>query len=550
MENETINCNVLFVGCGPANLASAIHLMTLAQKQQMNLEVIMIEKGAEPGSHAMSGAILNPIALKELLPDYLSSGFPFETQVDNDDIYLLTHHKYFRLPFIPRAINNHQFYVISLSKFVKWLAQIAENLGINIFPGFSGTDILLTSDKKTIRGVRTGDKGRDKSGHPKGNFEPGVDILSDVTVFGEGAHGNLFQQAATQFNLLKGKTPQLYEIGMKEIIEVSEEQIKTMGMPHVIHTLGYPLDIQTSGGGFIYQMANNRLALGLLISLSYSNPMLDIYNAWYSFKKHPFIHGIIKNGKVIEFGARTVCIGGAYCLPELTVNGGVFVGNSASFHYAPGLKGIHTSMKSGMMAAEAIITAFQEDNFSKQSLNRYQELVNQSWIKNELNLGRNTAQALGKKAIPKTIHLLAQQITKGKGLIDPLRGKLDACTLTDAQSHVNMQMNSIPSYDDTLMIAPLTDIYLSKTRHREDQPCHIIINDIKLCAQCISIYNAPCTRFCPGKVYELDSEDNTPKIKLNPSNCLHCKTCEIKDPYKNITWRCPEGGDGPLYSIV
>lgn len=555
IEREKIDFDVLFVGGGPASLAGAIKLMQIAKKKNMSLEVALIEKGAEIGSHALSGAVLNPVALKELFPDFLEIQCPIEATVTEDEFYFLTPKKQYRIPIIPRYMHNKGFFIISLSKFTRWLGNIAEDLGINIFPGFAGTEVLYAKDQKTITGVRTGDKGLGKDGKPKNNFEPGIDLLAKVTVFGEGARGNLMQDISQKLNLFSGKMPQVFETGIKEVIQLPEDNYFTSSRGNEIHTLGYPLGLNPPGGGFIYEIKDNKVALGFLAGLCYEDSSLDIYDEFIKFKQHPFIAGILKDGKVLEQGARTVSTGGYFTIPELAVDGGVFVGGSAAMQNTPGLKGIHLSMKSGMLAAEAIINAFEKNNFTRETLSGYHDLFEKSWAKKEIFEVRNFSQALSKKGLIKFIHLGAQYVTKGRGVYDNMPIKQDYKTLkpvkeSDDDTPMAPEKKTL---DGVLYVDKLTGVYLSKTMHREDQPSHIIIHDRNLCVtECFKTYRCPCTRFCPGDIYEIETDQKTSlrRLKLNPSNCLHCKTCDIKDPYRNITWTCPEGGEGPGYTVL
>lgn len=555
IEREKIDFDVLFVGGGPASLAGAIRLMQLAKEKNMSLEVALIEKGAEIGSHALSGAILNPIALKELIPNYLERECPIESTVKEDGFYFLTRKKHYRIPIVPKYMHNKGFSIISLSRFTRWLANIAEELGVNIFPGFAGKEVLYGKDQNTIIGVRTGDKGLDKDGRPKGNFEPGIDLAAKVTVFGEGARGSLTKDMSQILNLFSYKMPQVFESGIKEVIQLPENNYFTTNDTNDIHTLGYPLGLVIPGGGFIYEIKNNMVAIGFLVGLSYQNPMLDLYDEFIKFKQHPFVANIIKDGKVLEQGARTVSSGGYFTIPKLAVDGGVFVGGCASMQNTPGLKGVHLSMKSGMLAAEAIINALEKNNFTQETLGVYAELFENSWTGKEIYEARNFSQALSKRGPIKWIHLGAQYITNGRGFVDKMPIRPDSDTLIPAkEGHGNIR--SAPdknTLDGVLYVDKLTGVYLSKTMHREDQPSHIIVHDTDLCVNtCFPTYKSPCTRFCPGDVYEIETDPETSarRLKLNPSNCLHCKTCDIKDPYGNITWTCPEGGEGPGYTIL
>ncbi len=555
IEREQIEFDVLFVGGGPACLAGAIQLMHKARKKGVELEVALIEKGAEIGSHCLSGAVMNPMAIDELIPDHKNRGCPIETMVRGDEFYYLSKDRAYRLPVVPKNLHNTGFYIISLSRFVRWLGQIAEEMGVNIFPGFTGKEVLFNKDGKTIKGVRTGDQGLDKEGNPKQNFEPGIDIISKITVFGEGARGSLMKKVSEKVPIFSGKMPQVFETGIKEVIELPERNYFKTSKGNDIHTLGYPIELDIPGGGFIYEMKDNRIALGYLIGLSYENPMLDLYDEFIKFKHHPFVADIIRGGKVIESGARTVSTGGYYTVPELAADGAMFVGGAAAMQNVPGLKGIHCSMKSGMLAAEACLFAIEKDNFKKDTLMRYKKLCDESWLMKEIYEGRNFAPALAKKMPIKMIYLGAQYFSQGKGLRDPMAIFEDYKTF-EPVGEVEKESDKTSgkmNYDGELYVDKLNSVYLSKTMHREDQPSHLIIHDPDICVNvCYPKYKSPCTRFCPGGVYEIEIDEQTskPTLKLNPANCLHCKTCDIKDPFKNITWTCPEGGEGPGYTVV
>ena len=555
IEREKIEFDVLFVGGGPACLAGAIRLMQLAGEKGMEIETAIIEKGAGIGSHALSGAVMNPIALEELIPDYVQKGCPLETEVRGDEFYFLTRDKAVRIPKTPRYMHNKGFYVVSLSKLTRWMGQIAEDMGVNVFTGFAGKEVLFDSSGKQVVGVRTDDKGLDKVGKHKANFEPGIDIMAGVTVFGEGARGSLMKQLAKKIPIFEGKMPQVFETGIKEVIELSENNYFATSRGNDIHTLGYPIGLDVPGGGFIYEMKDNRVALGYLISLAYEDPRLDIYDTFMQFKLHPFVSEIIKGGKVIESGARTVSTGGYYTIPSLRADGALFVGGAAGMQHVPGLKGIHTSMKSGMLAAEAIIEALEKQQYTRDTLRCYRDLFNSSWLREEIYEGRNFSQALAKKMPLKLIYLGAQYVTKGKGVRDHMPIIEDYKTLKPEKKTGSKQVAGVDKkiYDGQLYVDKLTGVYLSKAIHREDQPSHIIVHDPEICVtQCYPKFKSPCTRFCPGNVYEIEheGEGSKPRLKLNPANCLHCKTCDIKDPFENITWTCPEGGEGPGYTLV
>ena len=553
-SREEYPFDVLFVGGGPANLAGAIHLLQLAQQQNLQLEVGLIEKGDAIGSHSLSGAILDPIALKELIPDYLEKGFPLENAECRDAVYYLTAGRQVPVFLTPGYMHNSGCCVVSLSKFTRWLAQLAEDLGLNLFPGFAGTEVLVDEAGSCIRGVGTGDKGIDKNGQQKSNFEPGMNLTAKVTVFGEGSRGSLMRDVQSKMGIFDDRMPQVFETAIKEVIEIPSSSPFLSSTKTVLHTFGYPLGLDTKGGGFVYKMKDQRISLGLVVSLDYEDPYLEPYEAFLRFKKHPLIADIIAGGKVIQQGAKTLPVGGYYTMPQLSVNGALFVGDSASMLNAQRLKGIHTAMKSGMLAAETIVRAMEKKDFSSQFLSAYDEAVKNSWLGAEHYKARNFSQALSRKGWSKFLHIGMQYITGGRGITDPMPiseddGSLKKLSDDSTQHNETMAADEL---DGELYVDKLTGVYLSGTQHEEDQPCHLIVHDTELCVnRCHAEYRNPCTRFCPAQVYEMVEESpGERRLHLNPSNCLHCKTCEIKDPYKNITWTCPEGGGGPRYTIV
>lgn len=550
-QRENLAFDVLFVGGGPANLSGAIWLMKMAQAKGLDLEVALIEKGDVLGAHALSGAILDPVALKELLPDYLEKGCPVEEAECRDKLYYLTRSGYYGFPFTPKYMHNQGCIIISLSKFTSWLGEQAEQLGVNIFPGFAGTEVLYDSDHSRVRGVRTGNKGIDKDGHKKSNYEPGVDLIAKVTVLGEGPQGSLIRDIGEKMGVFSGKMPQIFETAIKEVIEIPATSLFLSSQTTVIHTFGYPLGFNAKGGGFLYKMKDNAVSLGLAVGLDYENPLLEPYEEFLKLKKHPLIAEIIRDGKVLQQGTKTLSAGGLYTMPQLAVDGAVFVGDSASMLNSQRLKGIHTAMKSGMLAAETIIASLEKNDFSRNTLELYESKVEESWIKDELYQARNFAQALAKKGMFKFMHLAVQYFTGGRGIKDPLPVSEDRSTLKKI-STTELATPALNDLDGELYLDKLTGVFLSGTQHEEDQPCHIIVENPDICTlQCFETYRSPCTRFCPGEVYEIEEDpSSTRRLKLNPSNCLHCKTCEIKDPYKNITWTCPEGGGGPKYSMT
>jgi electron-transferring-flavoprotein dehydrogenase len=548
---EALEFDVLFVGGGPANLAGAIHLMNLAQQAGKEIEVCLIEKAESIGSHSLSGAIMDPAALKELMPDYLDKGCPIETAECRDEFYYLTPTGKLKVPYTPGYMHNDGCHIISLSKYCAWLGEQAEALGVMVFPGFAGTEILYDGDR--VIGIRTGDKGVDKDGNKRPNFEPGVDLMAKVTVFGEGPKGSLLRELGKKLGIFDGKMPQVFETAVKEVIEIPESSPFVASKTTVLHSFGYPLGLNTKGGGFLYKMKDNRVALGFVVGLEYENPLLEPYQAFLNFKKHPLIAGIIAGGKVLQQGAKTLPAGGYYSMPRLAVDGALIVGDSASMLNIQRLKGVHTATKSGMLGAETIMAAIESDDYSAETLGSYQQKIDDSWIKKELFAARNFGQALSQKGFGKFITIGAQYLTGGRGLTDPMPIEEDSASLKKVSDAAAAEVPAeVQNLDGKLYLDKLTGLYLSGTTHEENQPCHLVIPDTNLCVtDCYENYRCPCTLFCPAQVYELEEEsDGTKRIKLNPSNCLHCKTCEIKDPYKNIVWTCPEGGGGPKYSIV
>jgi len=551
---EALEFDVLFVGGGPANLAGAIHLMNMAQKAGKEIEVCLIEKAESIGSHSLSGAILDPVALQELIPDFLEKGCPIEQPECRDEFYYLTSTGKFRLPYTPSYMHNSGCHIISLSKYCTWLGEMAEELGVMVFPGFAGVEVLYEADSDRVIGIRTGDKGIDKDGNKRPNFEPGVDLMAKVTVFGEGPQGSLLREIGKKLDIFEDKMPQVFETAIKEVIEIPESSPFNSSNTTVVHSFGYPLGFDTKGGGFIYKMKDNRVSLGFVVGLEYEDPLFEPYQAFLSFKKHPLIADIIQGGKVLQQGAKTLPAGGYYTMPRLAVDGAVFVGDSASMLNIQRLKGVHTAMKSGMLAAETIMSALDKEDFSGETLGEYEQKVADSWINKELYAARNFSQALSKKGFTKFISIGAQYLSGGRGFTDPMPIEEDSGTLLKLQNAAASKVESpdTQDLDGKLYLDKLTGLYLSGTTHEENQPCHLVIPDPNLCmTECFEKYRNPCTRFCPAQVYELEEDaDGSNRLKLNPSNCLHCKTCEIKDPFKNIVWTCPEGGGGPKYSIV
>jgi electron-transferring-flavoprotein dehydrogenase len=503
---EALEFDVLFVGGGPANLAGAIHLMNLAQQAGKEIEVCLIEKAESIGSHSLSGAIMDPVALKELMPDYLDKGCPIEVAECRDEFYYLTPTGKFKVPYTPGYMHNDGCHIVSLSKYCAWLGEQAEALGVMVFPGFSGTEILYDGDR--VIGIRTGDKGIDKDGNKRPNFEPGVDLMAKVTVFGEGPKGSLLRELGKKLGIFEGKMPQVFETAVKEVIEIPESSPFNASNTTVLHSFGYPLGLDTKGGGFLYKMKDNRVALGFVVGLEYEDPLLEPYQAFLSFKKHPLIANIIKGGKVLQQGAKTLAAGGFYSMPRLAVDGALIVGDSASMLNIQRLKGIHTATKSGLLAAETIMAAVDSDDYSADTLNAYEEKIAGSWIKKEQYAARNFGQALSQKGFGKFITISAQYLSGGRGFMDPMPIEEDSSSLKKiSDTAAPVATPATQDLDGKLYLDKLTGLYLSGTSHEENQPCHLIIPDPNLCiTDCYDNYRSPCTRFCPAQVYELEEE--------------------------------------------
>ncbi len=455
MQREQLEFDVLFVGAGPANLAGAIHLKKIAQQKGREIEVAVIEKAESIGAHSLSGAVLDPRALRELVPDFRERDCPIEESDLRDGVFYLTAGSQFRLPYVPPYMHNEGCFIISLSKFCVWLGSIAEELGVNVFPGFAGVEALYDESGRRVIGVRTGDKGIDKESKPKSNFEPGVDLLAKVTVFGEGPKGSLIREVAKKQDIFAGRMPQVFETAIKEVIEIPASNPFLTGPFTVVHTFGYPLGLNTKGGGFLYRMKGNRVSLGLVVGLDYEDAMLEPYQEFLRFKKHPLIADMIRGGKVLQQGAKTLAAGGWYTLPQLAVDGAVFVGDSASMLNVQRLKGIHTAMKSGMLAAETILSAVMKDDVRAAVLDDYRVKLDGSWIRGELYAARNFGQALSRKGVAKFVALGAQFVSGGRGFIDPMKIHDDAGTLKPG---LLRPPTPVQDLDGTLYLDKLTGV--------------------------------------------------------------------------------------------
>jgi electron-transferring-flavoprotein dehydrogenase len=563
-DREMLEVDVLFVGAGIASLSGALHLMNLIRghnekisargngKPLEEISVAVLEKGAYVGAHNLSGAVVIPDALKALVPDAEKSA-PLEAEVTSEEVVLMTRDRALRSPMAPPFLKNHGAYVISLSRFTNWLGDLAEESGVDIFPGFPGTEVLY--DGKRVKGIRTGDKGVDEEGRPKGNFEPGIDLHAKVTVFGEGTRGSLAKTLISEHRLDTGKNAQTYVVGVKEVWEVPENRIEA---GKVIHTAGYPLKQNTYGGGFVYGMKDNCVTVGLIIGLDYKDPAMDPHREFQKFKSHPYIAKLLRGGRLMQYGAKTAPVGGYFAIPELVVDGGMLIGDAANLFNSQKIKGVHIAQHSGMLAAETIFEALLADDFSKTRLAGYETKLYASDAGKELYRARNFHQAFHHGLYLGALRGGLQYLLGGRDWRKRLHAAPDSASLETVQAHYGIaeptgeQMGDI-KYDGQLTFDRETDTYHSGVSHEERQPCHLHIRDRQICVTtCWEAYRSPCTRFCPAKVYEIRIDERTAdrKLVVNFTNCLHCKTCDVKDPFDNITWVPPEGEGGPKYTMV
>ncbi|MDH3494383.1 MAG: electron transfer flavoprotein-ubiquinone oxidoreductase [Acidobacteriota bacterium] len=564
-EREQLEMDIVFVGAGPANLSAAYHLKKLIDEHDEaikagtkegdpigEIEIGIIEKGPRVGAHVLSGAVMDPKALRELMPDFLDQGCPIDTVTTEDAFWYLTENKKIKAPITPPPLVNKGKYIVSLSKVCEWLGEKCEEIGINIFPEFPGSEMLY-DDEDNVIGVRTGDKGVDKEGKPKGNFEPGIDLIAQVTVLGEGSRGSLTKSLTERLGLNEGKEPQVFSLGAKELWEIPEGNLKE---GTVIHTLGFPSDTQTYGGGWIYGMKDNIVSIGYVTGLDYLDPGIDPHAEFQKFKTHPEVRKILEGGKMIKYGAKTINAGGFYTMPKLFANGVLLVGDCASFLNGQRIKGIHTAMKGGMLAAETILIALQRKDFSEKTLRYFERKVNGSWIYDELYAVRNFHSAFQRGRWSALLNTGLQFLTGGMawGFMPKDHHVAGHQRMEKVDEYAARGKNgdrySKLQFDKEITFDKVTDVFHASVGHDEDQPSHLHVMDTDICAtRCTEEYGNPCEQFCPAAVYEMeeDSGSGRKELRVNFSNCVHCKTCDIMDPYQIINWVTPEGGGGPDY---
>ncbi len=548
IEREELPVDVLLVGAGPANLACAIHLQRLLNARGItDKTVLVLEKSAEIGDHTLSGAVMNPRGMQELFPDWRERGCPIEYEVGPDAMWWLTKEKALRFEgmLCPPQLKNHGNFIISLNKVVEWMRAQAEEIGVQVYPGFAAAEILFGENDRVL-GVQTRDTGIDKHGAKKDTFQPGMNVTAAVTVFGEGPRGNLMKHLVRRLALDEGKNPQCYGAGIKEIWEVTPEIAKDW-VGRVVHTGGFPIGMDGYGGSWIYGLKENRLSLGYVIGLDHHDAKLDPHALFVQWKQHPEIQKLLVGGKVVRYGAKTVPEGGYFAMPRLQGDGFVLVGDSGGFLNASTLKGVHLAIKSGLLAAEAIADALVAGDTSRAKLARYTELFEASWAREELWKVRNWRQAFDQGFLSGMVDAGVQMITGGRGLMKQRQGHADHTTMRPV---AESQMKK-PVFDDTRSMDKLTDVYNSGTIHEEDQPAHLLVLDTTICVdRCTREFGNPCQHFCPAAVYEWPTEGQPQGPTVNFSNCVHCKTCDIADPYENIEWVVPEGGGGPKYRAM
>lgn len=543
---ESMEFDVVIVGAGPAGLATACKLMQIAQESEQEISVVVLEKGSEVGAHILSGAVIEPRALDELFPDWKEDSAPLKTAVTRDDIMFFTSAtKSVKIPALlsPKTMHNHGNYVASLGNLTRWLGEKAEGMGVEIFPGFAAAEILFHEDGR-VRGVATGDMGLDINGQPKDGHERGMELHAKYTIFAEGCHGHLGKQLISKFKLNEGKSPQHYGIGIKELWQIDPDKHEP-GV--VVHGAGWPLSqTKTTGGAFMYHLEDNQVVVGLIIDLNYSNPHLSTFDEFQRFKQHPVIKDVLTGGERVSYGARAIAKGGLNSLPKMSMPGALLVGCDAGTLNFAKIKGTHTAMKSGMVAAETIAAALAKGDDGRE-LTEYNDAFLQSWAGDELTNSRNWGPALHKFGmyLGGAYNYIDQNFFKGKLPFNFKDNKADHDCLLPAK---DCAKPDYPRPDGKITFDKPTSVFLSNTNHEDNQPVHLQLKDSDVPMQInLPTYDEPAQRYCPVGVYEVVVENDVPHLQINSQNCIHCKTCDIKDPSQNINWVVPEGGGGPNY---
>ena len=544
-ERESMEYDVVIVGAGPAGLAAAIRLKQLASEKGAEIGVCVLEKGSEVGAHILSGAVIDPRSLNELLPDWKALGAPLNAPVTEDRFLFLTESGSFKVPdfMLPGCFRNHGNYVVSLGNVCRWLGQQAEALGVEIFPGFPAADVLY-DDGGIVKGVVTGDMGVDREGNKTDAYQPGMELHGKYTLFAEGCRGHLGRRLQERYKLREGVDPQVYGIGLKELWEIKPERHQ-QGL--VMHTAGWPLGSDTYGGSFFYHMEDNLVSVGFVVGLGYSNPYLSPFEEFQRYKTHPAIRTFLEGAKRIAYGARAISAGGLQSLPKLVFPGGALIGDDAGFLNASRIKGSHAAIKSGMLAAEAAFDALQGGRQSDE-LAAYPEAFRSSWLHDELHRARNFKPFMSKGLYTGTLMVGVDQVLfRGKAPWTLHHKHWDHETLKPKE---RVEPIAYPKPDGVLTFDRLSSVFVSNTNHSEDQPAHLTLRDpaVPITVN-LPLYDAPEQRYCPAAVYEIvrEADGSNPRLQINAQNCVHCKTCDIKDPTQNIVWVTPEGGGGPNY---